>query len=353
MKIIVTGGAGMIGINLVDRLLSDDHSVYVIDDFSTSAEVNIKRLREMDQNSEIDLRLVKADIADLQMDNDPSGGPFWYDELWMDYDLIFHLACPASPKQYQKTPFTTIETCTKGTYNILESVRSANEMRMKHRHLYDDQVKPIRVILASTSEIYGEPLEHPQREEYRGNVSVNGPRSCYDEGKRAMEAMAIAHREQYGTDVGIIRIFNTYGPGMRPDDGRVISNFIVNILEKKPVVIYGDGMQTRSFCYVDDLVEGLIRMGNNWNEVGPINLGNPNEIPILSLVQTISKCSSNNDSDIDHYDYPLVTFEESRTDDPTRRCPVIERARDRLNGWEPKISLEDGLIKTIAYFRNL
>lgn len=335
MRIIVTGGAGMIGINLVKRLLKEGHTVDVIDDFSTSSESNIKQLKEMDYNQ--DIRLIEANISNLQMFFDGATGPFWHDQMWMEYDLIYHLACPASPTQYQKTPFTTIETCTKGTYNILESVRLANQMK-------DKNVQPIRVILASTSEIYGEPLIHPQPEEYRGNVSVNGPRSCYDEGKRAMEAMAVAHHQQYGTDIGIVRIFNTYGPGMCPDDGRVISNFMVNMLKNKPIKIYGDGKQTRCFCYVDDLVEGLIRMGDTRGEMGPINLGNPNEITILSLVDKIKEKIGQSSE---------IIFEQKRVDDPTRRCPVIEKAKEKLNGWVPQISLEDGIAQTIEYFRHL
>jgi UDP-glucuronate decarboxylase len=331
--IVVTGGAGLIGTTLCTRLIREaEYHVVCVDNFSTSAESNIKTLRELEKNPDKHFKMIVANIRD-KLEPDFLKHTFWNSSPHLTYKLhcIYHLACPASPVHYQRTSFSTIMTCVQGTQTVLNWLELEPEARL---------------ILASTSEIYGDPLEHPQREEYHGNVNTVGPRSCYDEGKRAMESMARAFIDQYGgwPDIGIVRIFNTYGPGNAMNDGRVVSNFIVNMLKGEPVVIFGDGTQTRCYCYVEDTVDGLIRMAGARKEFGPINIGNPNEITVMELVETIR--------DLMGLDQSVIIMKPHRQDDPVRRCPVITRATERL-GWRPTTNLHDGLLKTIEYFRGV
>lgn len=325
---IITGGAGFIGFNLCKHLLDQGHKVAVIDNFWTSARHH-RRLMEKWHRENPSFTLLDADIRDLTYQQ-------WKQNLPESCDGIFHLACPASPVHYQDLPYDTFETATLGTDRVLTLALA----------MY--ACVP-RIILASTSEVYGEPMVSPQPETYRGNTSCTGPRSMYDEGKRGMEAMALAHQAQFGTNIGIVRIFNTYGPEMSPSDGRVISNFITKMLSGERPTIYGDGSQKRSFCYVDDLVEGLILMMQADAEVtGPINLGNPEEI-------TINHLAGVTDAEIHGYMNPskpqseLVHYEPAREDDPTHRCPDITLARQIL-GWHPKTHLSTGLRRTIKYF---
>ena len=332
--VVVTGGAGLLGTNLCLRLVKEGrYHVVCVDNFSTSAKDNILQLRELEKNPDNNFKMIVADIRN-NLDTTFLRYQFWGSTPTITYKLlyIFHLACPASPVHYQRTPYTTIMTCIQGTQTVLNWLETDPDARL---------------ILASTSEIYGEPHEHPQREEYYGNVNTVGDRSCYDEGKRAMEAMARSFIDQYGgwPDIGIVRIFNTYGPGNAVNDGRVVSNFIVNMLKGVPIEIYGDGSQTRCYCYVEDLIDGLIRMAEARKEFGPINLGNPVEMTVLELATTIKELIGTDDRQD-----AMVIMRPSRQDDPTRRCPVIDRAIERLN-WRPTTSLREGLSKTIEYFR--
>ena len=299
VRILVTGGAGFVGSNLC-RKLSEENEVFVFDNLSTG---NVKNLRE-----------VKADFiwADVKH-------PF---ECFMNVDQIYHLACPASPVHYQADPINTIKTSFLGSLNALEYAKICKG----------------RVLLTSTSEIYGDPLEHPQKETYWGNVNSTGIRSCYDEGKRAAETLFMDYHRK-GTDTRIARIFNTYGPNMSPDDGRVVSNFIVAALQNKPITIYGDGTQTRSFMYIDDLVNGLIRLMNS-DYTSPVNLGNPVETQI-GVIAKVIKDLTGSSSEIIMLPIPQ--------DDPKRRKPDITLAKSL--GWMPSVSLIDGLKKTIEYFR--
>lgn len=299
MRILVTGGAGFVGSNLC-RKLSEENEVFVFDNLSTG---NVKNLRE-----------VKADFiwADVKH-------PF---ECFMDVDQIYHLACPASPVHYQADPINTIKTSFLGSLNALEYAK----------------ICKARVLLTSTSEIYGDPLEHPQKETYWGHVNSIGIRSCYDEGKRAAESLFMDYHRK-GVDTRIARIFNTYGPNMSPDDGRVVSNFIVAALKNKPITIYGDGTQTRSFMFIDDLVNGLIRLMNS-DYTSPVNLGNPVETQI-GVIAKVIKDLTGSSSEIIMLPIPQ--------DDPKRRKPDITLAKSL--GWMPSVSLIDGLKKTIEYFR--
>lgn len=299
MRILVTGGAGFVGSNLC-RKLSEENEVFVFDNLSTG---NVKNLRE-----------VKADFiwADVKH-------PF---ECFMDVDQIYHLACPASPVHYQADPINTIKTSFLGSLNGLEYAK----------------ICKARVLLTSTSEIYGDPLEHPQKETYWGHVNSIGIRSCYDEGKRAAESLFMDYHRK-GADTRIVRIFNTYGPNMSPDDGRVVSNFIVAALKNKPITIYGDGTQTRSFMYIDDLVNGLIKLMNS-DYTSPVNLGNPVETQI-GVIAKVIKDLTGSSSEIIMLPIPQ--------DDPKRRKPDITLAKSL--GWMPSVSLIDGLKKTIEYFR--
>ena len=305
-KSLVTGGAGFLGSNLIKRLLDANEEVTCLDNFFTGRKNNIEKFLNNPR-----FNFIEHDVVNPV-------------EIDINFDKIWHLACPASPVNYQVDPIKTIRTGFLGTYNMLE---------LAHK-------KQAKLLLASTSEVYGDPKVHPQSEIYHGNVNTTGIRSCYDEGKRIAETLCFEYGRIKNCKVGIVRIFNTYGPGMQPDDGRVISNLIVQALQGKELTIYGNGEQTRSFCYVDDLIEGLILTMNS-NYQMPINIGNPNEISINKLSQIIIN-KINKDLKIIYKNLPA--------DDPTQRCPEIELAKKEL-GWQVKISLEDGLDKTINYFR--
>ena len=306
MKILVTGGAGFIGSHLVDRLMEAGHSVISLDNLYTGQKSNNAQWIEHPN-----FQFIEHDVVN----------PIAIDHV----DQIYHLACPASPVHYQSDPIKTAKTNFLGTLNVLELAKQSNA----------------RVLLASTSEVYGDPLIHPQTEDYWGNVNCTGIRSCYDEGKRIAETLTFDYHRQYGTEVRVVRIFNTHGVRMLENDGRVVSNFIVQALQGIPLTIYGDGSQTRSFCYVSDLVEGLMRLMNG-NYIGPVNLGNPGEYTILQLAQTIQRLIDPTAE---------IIFKPLPQDDPQRRQPDISRAKFHLD-WEPKVPLEEGLAKTIAYFRD-
>lgn len=305
--ILVTGGAGFIGSHLCRKLLDLKYKVICLDNFQTGSKSNIE-----DLINKIGFELIEHNI------NNP---------IKINTDFIFNLACPASPVQYQRNPVETIKTNVLGTLNILELAKLNNA----------------RILQASTSEVYGDPLEHPQSEEYWGNVNSIGPRACYDEGKRAAETLFYDYHRQFGLDIRVARIFNTYGPNMAIDDGRVISNFIVQALKNNPITIYGDGSQTRSFCYVDDLVDGLIKLMFNSNRILPVNLGNPQEIEIKYLAEQICKLTESNS---------IIINKSKPEDDPIRRKPNIKIAKEEID-WNPKISLELGLKNTQNYFKYL
>ena len=307
----MTGGAGFIGANLCRKLLAGGHRVICLDNFSSGRKENIEPLTD-------DLRFawLEGDVAE----------PSVFRGLMKEgLTQIYHLACPASPRFYQRDPVATARTCFCGALNILDLAARLGA----------------RVLLASTSEVYGEPQIHPQPEEYRGNISCTGVRACYDEGKRISETLFFDHLRTRGTDVVVVRIFNTYGPYMRRDDGRVMSNFITEALAGEALPVYGDGSQTRSFCYISDLTEGLVRAMNQNGFRGPVNLGNPQEITIRDLARTIAALTG---TDTGMKTLPLPQ------DDPTRRCPDISLAERVLN-WKPQIALEDGIRKTLDYFR--
>lgn len=310
MNILITGGAGFIGSHLCERLLAEGHGIFCVDNLFTGSRDNIKHL-ESNQN----FRFIEHDIID----------PLFLDEK---IDQVYNLACPASPIHYQENPVRTIKASTIGVINMLGLAR-------KHK---------ARFLQASTSEVYGDPLVHPQTESYRGNVSTIGPRACYDEGKRVSETLCFDYHRMHAMEIKVIRIFNTYGPRMAFEDGRVVSNFILNALKNEDLLIDGDGSQTRSFCYVDDLVEGIVRMMNsNVNFIGPVNLGNPHEFTIKQLAEkTIELVGSKS---------KLIYSGTFREDDPMQRKPDISLAKEKLD-WEPKIGLDDGLQKTIENFRN-
>jgi UDP-glucuronate decarboxylase len=305
MRILVTGGAGFIGSHLIDRLMTAGHEVVCLDNFYTGHKRNIVKWLDHPY-----FELIRHDITE---------------PIRLEVDRIYHLACPASPVHYQYNPVKTIKTNVMGTLNMLGLAK-----RVKARFL-----------LASTSEVYGDPDVHPQPEEYRGNVNCIGIRSCYDEGKRVAETLAFDYHRQNNVDIRVMRIFNTYGPRMLENDGRVVSNFIVQALKGIPLTIYGDGSQTRSFCYVSDLVEGMMRLMNG-DQIGPINIGNPGEYTILELAQTIQKMVNPDAESI---------FEPLPQDDPKQRQPDITKAKTFLN-WEPTIPLEEGLKLTIEDFRS-
>ena len=305
MRILVTGGAGFIGSHLIDRLMQAGHDVICVDNFFTGHKRNIQHWF-----GNPNFELLRHDITE---------------PLKLEVDQIYHLACPASPVQYQNNPVKTIKTNVMGTLYMLGLAKRINA----------------RFLLASTSEVYGDPEVHPQTEDYRGNVNPIGIRSCYDEGKRVAETLAFDYHRQSGVDIRVARIFNTYGPRMLENDGRVVSNFVSQALKGTPLTVYGDGSQTRSFCYVSDLVEGLMRLMNG-DFIGPVNLGNPDEYTILQLAQTIQK-TLNPDAE--------VNFEPLPQDDPKRRKPDITRAQTHLN-WEPTINLQAGLQKTVDDFRS-
>lgn len=304
-RILVTGGAGFIGTNLCERLVKEGNDVICLDNFFTGSKENVRKLMEYDN-----FELIRHDITQ---------------EIYLEVDQIYNLACPASPPHYQYNPIKTAKTSVFGAMNMLGLAK-----RVKGR-----------ILQASTSEVYGDPEVHPQPETYWGHVNPIGIRSCYDEGKRMAETLFFDYHRQHNVDIKVIRIFNTYGPNMNPNDGRVVSNFIVQALKGEDITVYGTGNQTRSFCYVDDLVEGMIRMMNSQEGfTGPVNLGNPGEFTMLELAEKVIKLT-NSSSKLVHKPLP--------SDDPTQRRPVIDLAKKEL-GWEPQIQLEEGLKKTIEYF---
>jgi UDP-glucuronate decarboxylase len=305
---MVTGGAGFIGSHLSRRLLALGHDVLVVDNFYSSNRRNVEDLRD-----EPRYELMRHDVTF---------------PLYVEVDEIYHLACPASPIFYQRDPVQTTKTCVHGSINMLGLAKRTGA----------------KILLASTSEVYGDPAEHPQEESYWGHVNPIGPRSCYDEGKRCAETLFFDYYRQHALRVKVARIFNTYGPKMLPNDGRVVSSFIVQALQGEPLTIFGDGSQTRSFCYVDDLVDGLILLMETGDDVtGPINLGNPGEFTMLELATKVIEMVGNGTA-VEHRPLPQ--------DDPVRRCPDIDQARKVL-GWEPTVGLDEGLSRTVEYFRSL
>ncbi len=305
--ILVTGGAGFVGSHLCDRLLENGDEVLCVDNFFTGSKRNIAHLLDHPR-----FELIRHDIVR---------------PLFVEVDRIYNLACPASPIHYQRNPIKTIKCSTVGMVNMLGLTRRTGA----------------RLLQASTSEVYGDPEVHPQPENYRGNVNPIGIRSCYDEGKRVAEALCMDYHRQNGVEVRIVRIFNTYGPRMAMEDGRVVSTFIVQALRGEPLTIFGEGEQTRSFCYVDDLVRGMIAMMEQDETVGPVNLGNPEEITIRTLAERILEITGSSSE---------LVFRPLPQDDPCRRKPDIALAR-RVLGWEPEIPLEEGLARTVDYFRSL
>ena len=306
-RILVTGGAGFLGSHLCERLLNDGHEVICLDNFFTGRKSNIAPLLGRPY-----FELMRHDVID----------PFK-----VECDWIFNLACPASPVHYQFNPIKTTKTSVMGAINCLGLAKRVGA----------------RVFQASTSEVYGDPDVHPQPESYRGNVNPIGIRACYDEGKRVAETLFFDYYRENKVDIRVVRIFNTYGPNMRPDDGRVVSNFIVQALQGKDITVYGDGSQTRSFCYCSDLIEGFVRLMSQDEIVGPCNIGNPHEFTILQLAQKVIELTGSSSE---------IIFEPLPSDDPLQRQPDITLAREKL-GWEPTIHLEEGLQKTIPYFAAL
>ena len=308
-QILVTGGAGFIGSHLCARLLEEGNYVICLDNYFTGSVNNILHLEKNPY-----FELVRHDIT----------SPYS-----AEIDEIYNLACPASPVYYQVDPIQTVKTSVMGAINMLGLAKR----------------KKAKILQASTSEVYGDPFEHPQTESYWGNVNPIGPRSCYDEGKRCAETLFMDYHRQNDVRVKIIRIFNTYGPCMSPNDGRVVSNFIVQALQNKDITIYGDGTQTRSFQYVDDLIEGMVRMMNTGDDfTGPVNIGNPGEFSMLELAELIIKLTETKSK---------IVCRPLTGDDPKQRKPDISLAKEKLGGWEPNIALEDGLKETIKYFRTI
>lgn len=307
MKILITGGSGFVGSHLCKQFIKYGDSVVCIDNFITGSKENVK---ELEDNK--NFRLIDHDIST----------PLYLDET---FDWILHFASLASPKYYLKYPIKTLKSGLLGTYNCLGIAKAKNA----------------KIFLASTSEIYGDPLEHPQKEEYWGNVNTIGERSCYDESKRAAEALVYAYQRQHNLDVRVVRIFNTYGPYMQMDDGRVVSNFIVQALKGEDITIYGKGKQTRSFCYVDDLVRGILRMMSADYKL-PLNLGNPGEFTMIELAKMVLRLTKSKSK---------IKFFPLPKDDPRQRKPNISKAKKILN-WQPQVKLEEGLRKTIEYFKS-
>ncbi len=307
-RVLVTGGSGFIGSHLCERLLDDGYDVLCVDNYYSSTKDNIAHLVGNPR-----FEFLRHDITF---------------PLYVEIDEIFHLACPASPIHYQRDPVQTTKTAVHGSINMLGLAKRTGA----------------RILFTSTSEVYGDPLVHPQSEDYWGNVNPIGPRACYDEGKRAAETLFFDYQRQHDVDIKVVRLFNTYGPRMHPHDGRVVSNFIVSALQNQPLPVYGDGSQTRSFCYVDDLIEGLLTMMSSGSGVtGPINLGNPGEFTIAELADRVLSATGSTAG---------VEYRPLPQDDPIRRQPDITRAREVL-GWNPAIPLDEGLAKTIDYFRSL
>ncbi|MCX6840306.1 MAG: SDR family oxidoreductase [Verrucomicrobia bacterium] len=305
MRILITGGAGFLGSHLCERLLDEGHEVICLDNFFTGSRDNIINLLPNPR-----FELIRHDVID----------PFK-----AEVDRIYNLACPASPPHYQYNAIKTIKTSVMGAINVLGLAKRTRA----------------RAFQASTSEVYGDPEVHPQSESYWGHVNPIGIRSCYDEGKRVAETLFFDYHRQNNVDVRVVRIFNTYGPRMRPDDGRVVSNFIVQALRGHNLTIYGDGSQTRSFCYVDDLIEGFVRLMETEGVSSPVNIGNPSEFTMLQLAELVVKKVGGNSK---------ITFHPLPSDDPKQRCPDITLAK-KLLGWEPKVPLEEGIERTIAYFK--
>jgi len=306
-RVLVTGGAGFLGSHLCERLLGASCEVVCLDNFFTGSRHNIAALLTHPR-----FELVRHDVTQ---------------PIVIEVDEVFHLACPASPIHYQRNPARTIRTAVEGTLNMLEAARDVRA----------------RILIASTSEVYGDPQVHPQTEDYWGHVNPIGPRACYDEGKRCAEALTVSYARQYGLEARIVRIFNTYGPRMHEQDGRVVSNFVLQALRGEPLTVYGEGKQTRSFCYVDDLIDGFLKMMELDVDPGPVNLGNPHEIDMIELATRIVELTGSK-STITHAPLPK--------DDPTRRKPDISKARSLL-AWEPRVSVEEGLRRTIAHFRGI
>jgi UDP-glucuronate decarboxylase len=307
-RVLVTGGAGFLGSHLCERLLNDGYYIICLDNYFTGQKRNIFHLLDNRR-----FEVIRHDVVN---------------PIFLEVDQIYNLACPASPVHYQYNPVKTTKTSVMGAINMLGLAK-----RVK-----------ARILQASTSEVYGDPTIHPQRETYWGNVNTIGPRSCYDEGKRCAETLFFDYHRQNSVNIRVVRIFNTYGPHMHPDDGRVVSNFIMQALKGEPLTIFGDGTQTRSFCYVDDMIEGLIKMMNGPDDfVGPVNLGNPAEYKIIDLAQQIISLTQSTSS---------IEFHPQPIDDPKRRQPDISLAKENLN-WEPRINLEEGLKSAVQYFREL
>lgn len=306
-RILVTGGAGFLGSHLCDKLIEKGEYVICLDNLYTGSKDNIKHLL-----THPNFEFIEHDVVDL---------------IDLNVDQIYNLACPASPPHYQADPIKTAKTSAFGALNMLELARKNNA----------------RILQASTSEVYGDPEVHPQPESYKGCVNPIGIRSCYDEGKRMAETLFFDYHRQYGTDIRVIRIFNTYGPRMNPEDGRVVSNFIVQALKGQDITIYGNGTQTRSFCYVDDLLEGMYRLMNVENFTGPVNIGNPSEFTMLELARKILQMTGSESK---------LVYMPLPGDDPMQRKPVIALAKEKLN-WEPVIDLENGLGRTIEYFKGI
>jgi len=304
MRILVTGGAGFIGSHLCERLLAEGHDVICLDNFFTGSKDNILELLDNHR-----FELIRHDIVQ---------------PVLLEVDRIYNLACPASPVHYQFNPVKTVKTSVMGTINMLGMAKRVRA----------------RILQASTSEVYGDPQVHPQPEEYWGNVNPIGIRSCYDEGKRVAETLMMDYHRQNGVDIRIVRIFNTYGPRMAENDGRVVSNFILQALRSEDITVYGEGQQTRSFCFVSDLVDGLIRMMESDGFIGPVNLGNPSETTILEFAQRIVRLTGSSSK---------IVFKTLPADDPKQRQPDIRLATEKLN-WAPSVHVEDGLRETIGYF---
>ena len=307
-NILVTGGGGFLGSHLCERLLNEGHCVICVDNFFTGNKKNIEALLDNRR-----FELLRHDVTF---------------PLYVEVDEIYNLACPASPVHYQKDPAQTVKTCVHGAINMLGLAKRTGA----------------KILQASTSEVYGDPHVHPQVEEYWGNVNPIGERACYDEGKRAAETLFMSYRRQCGLRIKIVRIFNTYGPNMHPNDGRVVSNFILQALRNEPITIYGDGSQTRSFCYYTDLIDAMVRMMNTGDEItGPVNIGNPGEFTMLQLAELVKKLTGS---------HSKLEFRKLPSDAPRQRRPDITKAKELLN-WTPTTPLEEGLKRTIAYFDDL